>query len=102
MLNKEYVEKYNKLTGRDLAEDTQECFKEFFNLTNMLKKYGIKETKVCLTLWHNGVTVEDIELINNSQTEWQVMQWLGEKLNAPRIKEMPLVAAGIVPAGDEN
>lgn len=102
MFNKEYVEKYNQLTGRDLAKDTEACFKEFFELSKYLEKYGMTSTRVALTLWHNGVTVESVAVKELTQNEWQVLTWLGEQLHARRVKEMPLVAAGIVSIGDEN
>lgn len=101
-MDKEKAEKYFKLTGRDLITDVNACFKEFFDLSNYLKKYGIVDTKTCLNLWHREVTVETIKTLELSHNEWQILTILGETLHKPRTKEMPLVAAGIVPLGDEN
>ncbi len=103
MINQQYVEQYYAKTGRNLQEDVKTCLTEYFNLSKYLTKYGIVEEKTMLRLWHNGVTVDDIVNIeNSSSTEWDVLAYLNTKLFADRVKEMPLVSAGIIPADDED
>jgi DNA mismatch repair ATPase MutL len=95
-------EKYFNITGRNLQEDVDKSFKEFNELTNYLEKYGIVNVDVCLKLWHRGITKETIQLEELSKTEWDILEMLGLHLQKPRVKEMPLVEAGIISADDED
>lgn len=97
-----YTKQYYEVTGRNYEEDRNTAFKEFFNLTKYLNKYGIISSELCLDLWHHGVTAEMVQQLEKTQTEWEILDTLATQLSKPRCKEMPLVAAGIIAPDEEN